>query len=449
MRVHVWQQFQSVGHGTFFTGNIRDSSGASFSWAYDCGSKRPTRVSEAIASLDYTQDWPSDHDLDMVVVSHFDDDHINGLETLLTQHRVKSLVLPFLGVQARLAQVFTAQDGESISASMAAFAMDPIKYLGGRGLLNRIDSILMIRGGAIDGAVDEGDALPLNPQREGPANLTPDEIPPDALEYPVGYFDTPKEGNPRVKVLSHRNPVRALRGLPFEFVFYNTALPGGLAKRSGLPISVVQTEVDVIFRTYRIQDPVRKPRTGWRDSLRLCYDKHFGKLGNERNNISLCVLARPLVDAGAYPRCASSVYSWPSDNFWQLFDRDRPRHPYWSLYLGFAIDAYSTRQSNRQALLLTGDLALGSTELKAMKAHFGLRRWTEIGLTQVLHHGSQHSWKTGNAGHFGASRFVQCVPTFSKHNDHPHPIVVADLGRPRAFVADYENSVVHHFCFNV
>ena len=62
MRVHVWQQFQSVGHGTFFTGNIRDSSGASFSWAYDCGSKRPTRVSEAIASLDYTQDWPSDHE---------------------------------------------------------------------------------------------------------------------------------------------------------------------------------------------------------------------------------------------------------------------------------------------------------------------------------------------------------------------------------------------------
>ncbi len=449
MGVHVWQQFQSVGHGTFFTGTVSDSDGASFSWAYDCGSKRPSRVDEAIASLEYTQGWPSGHILDMLAVSHFDADHVNGLEALLTQHRVRCLVLPFLGLQARLAQVYATRDGESISASMAAFGMDPVRYLRGQGLLNRVDSILLIRGGPGDPAADGSDELALTPHREGPGEVAPDEPPPDAHEYPAGYFDAPGVGSPRVKVLSHRSPVRAPGGLPFEFVFYNSALPGGVAKRSGLPMSAVQREVDAIFRICRIQSSFRKPRAGWRDSLRRCYDKHFGKLGNERNNISLCVLARPLVDAAAYPRCASTVYRWPSDDFWHLFDHHQPRHPYWSLYLKYAQSGYVLRRSNRQTLLLTGDLALNAHEIRSMKAHFGPRRWPEIGLTQVPHHGSQHAWRTGNAGHFGISRFVQCVPTVSKHSDHPHPAVVADVGRRRTYVADYENSVVHHFCFNV
>lgn len=441
--IHVWQQFQSVGHGTFFTSSVSDSNRVSFSWAYDCGSKRSTRVADAIASLEDTQGWSSDHELDMVAVSHFDADHINGLETLLTQHRVKCLVLPFLSVQARLAQTFTTADDETTSAAMAAFAIDPVRYLGDRGLSNRVDSILLIRGDPSDRAVDDGDELPDLSQREVPrSNLTP-----DAQEYPPGYFDVPTEGNPQVKVQSHGSPLRALNGLPFEFVFYNTSLPGGVAKRSGLPISAVQNDVDLIFRTYRLQQPLRKPRSGWRDSLKRCYDKHFGKLGNERNNTSLCVLARPLVDALAHPHCESMVYSWPFPEL-PPFDFRWP-HDRWAYCLEFVEVGHVIKRSDRQALLLTGDLALNSNEIMSMQAHFGARRWNEIGLTQVPHHGSQHSWKIGNASHFAASQFVLCVPTVSKHNNHPHAIVIADLALTKVHLADYESSVVHHFCFPV
>lgn len=447
--VHVWQQFQSVGHGTFFTGSVRDEHGASFSWAYDCGSKRPTRVGEAVASLEYSQDWPTDHALDMVAVSHFDDDHINGLELLLARHRVKYLVLPFLGIKARLAHISSAMEGEPSSASMAAFAMDPVRYLMDRGLSDRVGSVLLIRGGRGDRAADGGDELPFTPQPGDPANFRPDRLPPDAGEYPEGFFDGPAAGRPQVKVLSHLRPVRASGGLPFEFVFYNTALPSGGAKRSGLPISAVQNDVDLIFRTYRLQDPHRKPRNGWRDSLKRCYDKHFGKLGNERNSISLCVLARPIVDAATYPRCASVIYNGPCPPLSPLVGHLLRHHPYTWHFLGFTELRPMKGPSDRQALLLTGDLALDADEIESMQTHFGLHRWNEIGLAQVPHHGSQHSWKKGNAALFGASRFVQCVPTVSKHHDHPHPIVVADLGSALAHVADYENSVVHHFCFRV
>ena len=44
-RFHVHHQFLAVGHGTFLTGVvIGESSSTSIRWAYDCGSKRSTRI---------------------------------------------------------------------------------------------------------------------------------------------------------------------------------------------------------------------------------------------------------------------------------------------------------------------------------------------------------------------------------------------------------------------
>jgi hypothetical protein len=447
--VHVRQEFQSVGHGTFFTGNVRDFHGRRFCWVYDCGSKRPTRVEQAIKALAYSQYWSGDVELDMVAVSHFDDDHINGLELLLQRHSVKWLVLPFMGIKTRLAHASSLMQGEASSATTAAFTMDPVKYLADRGLSDRIGSILLIRGGPEGGAADGGGELPEKDRSGGPENFSWEDSPEDAAQYPAGFFDSYAAGNPQVKVLSHRKPMKASGGLPFEFVFYNTSLPGGTAKRSKLPLSAVQSDVDLIFRTYRLQDPLRKPRSGWRKSLIRCYDKHFGSKGPERNNISLCVLARPLVDAHLHPYCSLGAYCGPHAAHWSQFCSDWPRCPYCWPYIDSASADLDSQRSDRQALLLTGDLALDSQEIEAMQKHFGLWRWNEIGVTQVPHHGSQHSWETGNAAGFGSSQFVQCVPTVSKHNDHPHPIVVADLSNAPVHVANYENSVVHDFCFRV
>lgn len=444
--VHVRQEFQSVGHGTFFTGSVRNFHGRRFCWVYDCGSKRPTRVEQAITALAYSQRWPDDVELDMVAVSHFDDDHINGLELLLQRHSVKWLVLPFMDIKTRLAHASSLMQGEASSATTAAFTMNPVKYLADRGLSDRVGSLLLIRGGA-ERALDGGGELPESHRSGSPENFRWEDSLEDAAQYPAGFFDIPVAGNPQVKVLSHRHPVKASGGLPFEFVFYNTSLPGGAAKRSKLPLSEVQNDVDLIFRTYRLQDPLRKPRSGWRKSLVRCYDKHFGSKGPERNNISLCVLARPLVGANLHSYCSLGAYCGPPAAHWSRFCANWPNCPYCWQYIDSAgLDSRSHR-SDRLSLLLTGDLALNSQQIEAMENHFGSWRWKEIGVTQVPHHGSQHSWETGNAACFGSSQFVQCVPTVSKHNDHPHPIVVADLGNAHVHVANYENSVVHDFCF--
>jgi hypothetical protein len=79
-----------------------------------------------------------------------------------------------------------------------------------------------------------------------------------------------------------------------------------------------------------------------------------------------------------------------------------------------------------------------------MKSHFGMHGWDEIGVTQVPHHGSRHSWAIGNAALLAPSAFVHCAPGSIAH---PHASVKADLVGHTVFTADYVKSVTlaYHF----
>ena len=449
--IQVKHQFHAVGHGTFFTSNVEDFEGGCFRWGYDCGSKRPSRVEEAVETLTYSQAWLDDTELDMVVVSHFDNDHINGLELLLERHKVKQLVLPYMSLKTRLAHMSSSNQGEACSASTASFTLNPAKHLVDRGLSGRVGTIVMVRGGGEGGALDVGAPLPDPGDPDAQVNFRWDDVlaDEDADEYSKAIFARAVTDKPQVQILSHHRPVKASSGLPFEFIFYNTALPSGVTKRSGLPLSAVHSEIDFIFRTYRLQAPGRKPRKGWRKRIKECYDKHFGSNGHERNDISLCVLARPLINEVDFPECVLGTPTAPDCDEVLEVCPEWPRCPLCWPNRYVAGCERSISPSGRQALLLTGDLALDCAEIGAMQGHFGNWRWQQIGLAQVPHHGSRHSWTVGNAARFGNAQFVQCVPTVSKYNDHPHPAVVADLGTTRTHVANYEDSVVRGFCFRV
>lgn len=90
--LHVHQCFQAVGHGTFFTGVIETDAEPGkkiFSWVYDCGAKSKTRVERVIADVDLSEIMPDS--VDMFVLSHFDNDHVNGVEHFLRRRSVRWL----------------------------------------------------------------------------------------------------------------------------------------------------------------------------------------------------------------------------------------------------------------------------------------------------------------------------------------------------------------------
>jgi glyoxylase-like metal-dependent hydrolase (beta-lactamase superfamily II) len=138
-----------VGHGTFFTGLVTTRNGPDpdFSWVYDCGSKRTKRISEVIEEIEGLQCWPEK--IDLFVLSHFDDDHVNGVERLLRTRSVRCLALPYMDIGQRLQQASSVAS-DPCSASTALLQLDPVQWLTSQGLSDKVETVLMIRGGARD-----------------------------------------------------------------------------------------------------------------------------------------------------------------------------------------------------------------------------------------------------------------------------------------------------------
>ncbi|WLI13447.1 MULTISPECIES: hypothetical protein [Pseudomonas] len=443
METRLDQIFHPVGHGTFLTGRAHSRDGqSSFTWAYDCGSKRPNRIKAAIdglASGQWGRHWAQGKDINLFVLSHFDDDHVNGVEKFLTTWTIRWLALPFTDLAQKLA-VAAGLTGESCSSSTALFQLYPSHWLAVRGLAERVETILEVEGGIAKDLPNDpergGSRQDLNPPRDagGPfEEHTPRREARRDLEQnwatdlgsqivPLSMGPLSKDAGPLVAKLNHSRPFRVIN-TNLEFMFYNSdqpdvcrSLPTGerVARRSGATMSAVDSEIQDIVKRYRVGLPNHKPKPHWRDKLRSIYDKHFGQSAKARNNISLCLLTRMIR---------------PCDYFCPLCAVHGTRHP-----------------QPHVATLLLGDLKVDSLTIQSMAKHFGSQRWRRLSVVQVPHHGSALSWKPGNARLLQAATYVQCVPDTSPY--HPHKDVVADIGARRIKRADYRSGLLlsYHRC---
>jgi hypothetical protein len=95
--------------------------------------------------------------------------------------------------------------------------------------------------------------------------------------------------------------------------------------------------------------------------------------------------------------------------------------------------------------LLTGDISLKGKINDQMVCHFGMRRWGDIHVMQIPHHGSRKSWKLGLGSKSSHGIGVFCVPTVDLKGHHPHPLVVVDLQSTTVMFANDSQAVVHAF----
>lgn len=88
-----WEQ-HAVGHGGFHTGraHCEGAEREPFTWIYDCGAKRHAQFAQDVIRWVNTQ---STH-IDWLFVSHFDSDHVSGLDTLMSRIEVRDVMLPYV-----------------------------------------------------------------------------------------------------------------------------------------------------------------------------------------------------------------------------------------------------------------------------------------------------------------------------------------------------------------
>lgn len=80
-----------IGQGGFYTETLKNNNGDEFNVVYDCGGNGQKFMNDYLDSC-----FPERQTLDMVFVSHFHYDHINGLIHLLKNNDVKYLIIPQL-----------------------------------------------------------------------------------------------------------------------------------------------------------------------------------------------------------------------------------------------------------------------------------------------------------------------------------------------------------------
>ena len=83
--------FHPVGQGAFYTERHKISNGKDFTIVYDCGSFQLTNLKNRIKSA-----FQKGEEIDILFISHFHVDHINGIKELKNRCKIKRVILPLL-----------------------------------------------------------------------------------------------------------------------------------------------------------------------------------------------------------------------------------------------------------------------------------------------------------------------------------------------------------------
>lgn len=84
--------FHPVGQGAFFSERFSDAT-TSFNVVYDCGS---TSLNAKYRKTKINSSFRKNETIDILFISHFHADHINGIEFLMKNRKIKNVVIPYL-----------------------------------------------------------------------------------------------------------------------------------------------------------------------------------------------------------------------------------------------------------------------------------------------------------------------------------------------------------------
>ena len=115
--------FHPVGQGLFYSGEIGEGN-KSFRFVYDCGGNYIKREAEEyINSLNGSK-------IDLLVLSHLHEDHINGIDLILeNMARNGRVVFPYCSSSMRIMYLWNLEKRGKNSGEVKSFCEDPVSYI--------------------------------------------------------------------------------------------------------------------------------------------------------------------------------------------------------------------------------------------------------------------------------------------------------------------------------
>lgn len=414
--------FHSVGQGLFSSGMLVEPGvrhQPAYRWVYDCGTcSQKHHLNSAISSVEmqHGRAVSGKPVLDLVVVSHFDHDHISGLVSLLSKFHVRDLLLPYLPLWQRL--TIAASEAASTGSALTRFLINPAEFVA-RLPETRVERILFATsGGQAAGPRDRGP--------DGPARQLPERVPDQpndeisgwraetrTTEIPDFGWDADEEAcldlardvaKRRDTSVEYLSPGAAIdvAGL-WEFVPYNDAEFAPLATNSfRKTVSSLRDDL--------LQDKDTLARDNALNKIKATYDSTFKKTSERRNIISLFLYSGPTVRGST---CATLHSTHTGE---------------WVRHTCAASLPRALTRDGFGAVLYTGDGFIDTTQrFDRLRSYLGPTRVDRVDVLQVMHHGSRNNWHEKLASKFDPMFSVFCSDPSHKKFGHPHQEVLRDF----------------------
>jgi beta-lactamase superfamily II metal-dependent hydrolase len=392
----------SVGQGFFYTGSIEN-----FHFVYDCGTEIGKESGLVLQKEinHYCDNINTDEDIGLLVISHFDYDHVSGLDSLLKNKNIKNVIIPYIPFAKRIDMAVTnyRANGSGAEEWFFNFLFQPVKYLESFG--NKIGKIYVIQGtdGEYDNNLfppDYNDPIGFGPKLNDELfvfkivtkNLNDTErLKVSFKRRDVGYTGI------NVEYMYSNNFIFVLHTM-WKFCFYyltpNEKIYAGF-KEKFKELKIRSSEQLII----NLKDSVLRKK------IRNCYPDDSKKM----NNTSIVLYHTPI---NTY--VASSTFVIQEKTYQDI------------KYLSNPLFNTVTRKLNRDfGQLLTGDLDL-NTDSNAFFNHFK-DEITSVACFFLAHHGSLHNWNEKFLEKYSEAAFWLVSAGYKNKFGHPHLPVINRL----------------------
>ena len=418
--------FSPVGQGLFSTGYLwkLGTLRPRFHWVYDCGTSSEKKLvtaslSRYIASLGIESQTPQKikPKIGMVVISHFDKDHISGIVSLLSKSLVHTLVLPYVPLWQRLCIAFS--EGIRATEDVMGFYLDPVAYLLRRRRITVAQALLVSRGSS-----------------EVSSETTPTSPPTDATDenggdYELQIFEPP----PNNDIVDESEQIDR-SGLEESGRKYKTAVrflrPGTVMAVGRMWEFIPYNDSEYLPKTHqKFRDEVcnaretllSNPTDNALYALRGLYEDLYGDSPENRNIISLFLYG--------------GLLSEPMDGF-SVAEEFKLN----SLPNGRESLAFAQTIDPRHSVLYTGDGYLNdANRIKSLFDHMGSRRIKTLLCFQVMHHGSAVNCTENLAASVAPSFSVFSSDPSNRKCKHPNAEVLRYFHEYRPMFANKERGV--------
>ncbi|MEH7890662.1 MBL fold metallo-hydrolase [Elizabethkingia meningoseptica] len=422
--------FFKAGQGSFYGGRIYyPETNQVFTVVYDCGTKGSSQSLNS--EIDYLKQYPyypnHNNEIELLFISHLDSDHVSGLKRLLTEFRVKKIILPYIEKKYRQFFLFSIYNNDN-SSDNGMSLQDYISFID-----NPARFISQNSDGTTIYFIKPNDKIEFGGQNSNNDDDVNESEPIRIQGTPLENGDGELEFSNELDVLFYDNNLQFFIKRDWEFTTYVKG--------------VDETAID---------------------NLHSCLKKILGKRDDE--NLSFCDLKNIVIDKRSdahkcYTSCIGDINSYGlvllhgPIRFKHLFGRIDSDCELTHYYNNYSYNRFFDGYFRNENQILLGSLLFGDTSIKPHTNPVDFPssfkdKLVNVHVVQVPHHGSSKNWDL-NA--FQALKIGENISRWQNHltavcnfgygNIHGHPShdVLNDLRSSIFLNSQFSRLNIHYY----